>query len=246
MPAGDRLTVFVPSILDLNDIGALLAQIENVTHERLLVTGSEPRVGGRDLVLAHEEEVDVVRRQRVVERRLDRIAGPGRPHQARRDDDGEIGLVLLIALAREQRTEHRHVAEPGHLVLRGGALVLQQAAQREALAVAQLDSRGGAPHDQRRHRIAGDLHGMALVELADLGLDLEIDQSITQHGRSEGEPHAVLLVVDGDGAERLRDQDGEFAARQEARGVARQGHQVRLCETADQALFLERVDGDID
>src|SRR5437879_2120188 len=75
------------SILDLNDIGPLLAHIQHVTDELLLVTGRHPYLGRRDLVLAHEEEVDVVCRQSVVERCLDQIAWPGRPHDARRHDD---------------------------------------------------------------------------------------------------------------------------------------------------------------
>src|SRR5882724_3812761 len=95
------------SVLDLNDIGPLLVQIEDVTHEGPLVTDREARLRWRDLVLAHQKEIDVVCRQGVVERRLDRIARTRRPHQARRDDDGKVGLVLLVLLAREQRAEHR-------------------------------------------------------------------------------------------------------------------------------------------
>src|SRR5436189_2324028 len=68
-----KLSVFafsVPdvSVLDLDDIGPSLAHIENVTDERLLVAEREPHVRRSDLGLAHQEEVDVVRRQRVVER----------------------------------------------------------------------------------------------------------------------------------------------------------------------------------
>src|SRR5262245_33775231 len=82
------------SILDLDDIGALLAYIENVTDKPPLVAGCEPRIGRRDLVLAHQEEIEVVGRQGVVERSLDRVARTGRTHQTGRDDDGEVGLVL--------------------------------------------------------------------------------------------------------------------------------------------------------
>src|SRR4051794_25535402 len=94
------VSVLYISVLDLDDIGPLLAHIQHVTDELLLVTDCKPHLGRRDLVLAHEEEVDVVRGQGVVERRPDQIARPRRPHEARRHDDGEIGLVLLIGLAR--------------------------------------------------------------------------------------------------------------------------------------------------
>ena len=109
---------------------------------------------GSTSALAHQEEVDVVRRQRGVERRLEGVAGPRRAHQARRHDDGEVGFLLLIGRAAEQRAEHRHVAEPGQLLLRGRADALQQAGDHEALAVAQLDRGVGAPHDQRAARDA--------------------------------------------------------------------------------------------
>src|SRR5262245_28737814 len=91
-------------VLADDDIDAsLFWQIEDVADERPLVAKREPRVCWRDLRLAHQEEVDVVRRQSLVERRLDHVAGSGRLDDARRHDDGEIGLVLLIGGAAEQR-----------------------------------------------------------------------------------------------------------------------------------------------
>ena len=66
------------------------------------------------------------------------------------------------------------------------------------------------------------------VDLAHLGLDLEVDQAAAEHGRREGEADAVFLVVDGDLAERAGHRDRIFAAGEEARGVARQRHEVRL------------------
>src|SRR5262249_62167580 len=120
-----------------------------------------------------------------------------------------------------------------------------QAAEREALAVAQLDRSRGPADDERRNGVARDGHGMALIELADFRLDLEIDQAVLQHGRGEGEADTVFLVVDGDRAERLRHQDGIFAASEEAGGVAGQGDEIRLGQAADQAPPLERIDGDV-
>ncbi len=152
----------------------------------------------RYLHLADQEEVGVVGRQRAVERRLDHVARRRRPHEMRRDDDGEIGLVLLVGLRREQRPQHRHAAEPRQLLDLVMVLGLQQAADDEALAVAQFDGGGGAPHDQRRHRnVVGHRHLMGGVDLADLRLDLHVDQAVVEHGRGEGEADAVFLVGDG-------------------------------------------------
>src|SRR5258708_37743190 len=70
-------------VLDRDHIGASFGKIENMTHELLLMADRHPGVGQRYFRLAHEEEVDVVRRQRVVERRLDRVSGTDRPHDVR-------------------------------------------------------------------------------------------------------------------------------------------------------------------
>src|SRR5438067_11310839 len=48
------------SVLDLHDIGTLLAQIENVTDERALMPYRQACVGRRNLRLAHQKEVDVI------------------------------------------------------------------------------------------------------------------------------------------------------------------------------------------
>ena len=57
-------------------------------------TPSTSRAIAGEFGLAHQEQVDVVGRQRLVERRLDDVAGPRRAHQARRDDDGEVGFFF--------------------------------------------------------------------------------------------------------------------------------------------------------
>src|SRR6266545_6296443 len=135
-------------VLDRDDMSASLGQIEDVAAERPLSAGDGTHGRARALALSGQEEVGVVPRQRVVERRLDRVARTRRTYQAGRDDDGEVGLILLVGPAREQLAEHRHVAEPRHLLLVGLADVLQQPADHEALAVAQLDRGAGATHDQ--------------------------------------------------------------------------------------------------
>src|ERR1039458_8213392 len=95
-------------------IGYPLRHIEHVPGEWPVACGGNTSGGGRerarlfprDLGLAEQEEIRVVWRQRVVSRRLDHVARARRTHEMRRDDDGEIGLVLLIGLTGEQRAQH--------------------------------------------------------------------------------------------------------------------------------------------
>ncbi len=78
--------------------------VEGVSCARLLP---------RDLGLPQQEEIDVIRRQGVVGRRLDFIAWPRRAHEVRRDNDGKVCFVLLIGLAGEQRTQHGTLPSQG-------------------------------------------------------------------------------------------------------------------------------------
>src|SRR5580704_13942345 len=73
-----------------------LWKVEDVADIGLLLADGHAGVSRRDLGFAHEKKVDVVRRQRIVERRLNGGSRGDRPHQMRRDDDREIGFVLLI------------------------------------------------------------------------------------------------------------------------------------------------------
>jgi len=78
---------------------------------------------------------------------------------------------------------------------------------------------------QRALGEAGDRESLeadtaAVIQVADLGLDLQADLAVTEHGGHEVELHAELLVLNGDRvpavAARLRDGDRELAASQEA------------------------------
>src|SRR5918994_4343482 len=88
----------VMSVLGGN--GDLPAQVEDVAgrghHE------AAPRgLAERDLLLAREEEIGVARRQGVVERRAQLLAGLRRLHEARRHDDGES--VSFFSKAAERK-----------------------------------------------------------------------------------------------------------------------------------------------
>ena len=67
------------------------------------------------LRLAIEEEVNVVTGKALVERRRQLLPGHGRPDQPWRHDDDEIGFLLLVGGAAEQRAQNRHGADPGKL-----------------------------------------------------------------------------------------------------------------------------------
>src|ERR1700722_12716596 len=184
------------------------------------------------LGLAEQEEVDVVARQAPVERRRELLPRRGRLDEMRRDDDDEIGLVLLIARAREQRAEHRHRAEPGNLAAVAQVVRLQEARDREALPIAQLDGRDRVALDQRRDRGARDRYRIGEIELAHLRRDLEVDEALAEHRRGERQAHAERLELDGRRDDPIRRGGGEryreFAAGEELGGVAGQRHKVRL------------------
>jgi len=58
--------------------------------------------------LAVQEEIDVIGRQTRIERRRQFLTRCGRCDHVRRDDDYQIGLLLLIGRTAEQCPEHGH------------------------------------------------------------------------------------------------------------------------------------------
>src|ERR1035441_4913679 len=153
--ASSAASASVRSMLLDGRIGSLLRQIEHVPGERTAAGVGEAGRGGRecdrlrprDLGLAEQEEVRIVRRQRVVGRCPDHVTRARRTHEMRRDDDDKIGLVLLIGFAGEQRAQYRHAAESGQLIDRVLVVALQQPAEHKTLSIAQLDRGRSAPHE---------------------------------------------------------------------------------------------------
>ena len=92
------------------------------------------------------------------------------------------------------------------------------------------------------------------VDRADFRRDDQVDDAVGKHGRREGQADAERLPFDRDArccrrpaaAAVLGDRDREFAAGEEARGLARQRDQGRLGERRDRALALERVERDVE
>ena len=133
--------------------------------------------------------------------------GPRRAHQTRRDDDDEVGLVLLIGLrwrtARPApaRCRARAAARSGSVLLFCSSPPITKLWPSRSSTVVEARrtiSAGTEMPLPTATRVVG-------VDLADLRLDLEIDQAVAEHGRREGKADAVFLVVDGDLAERTPD-----------------------------------------
>src|SRR4051794_12876029 len=203
-PATSVAATVQPSALvpDVDDIDGSLRQIEHVPSERPVGAQGSAQRGLRDLRLAHQKQVGVIRRQGVVERRLNYVARSSRPHDPWRDDDGKVGLVLLIRGAAEQRAEHRDIPQPRELLQVGLAYGLQQTSDHEALAVTQLNGRVSAPNNERRDgNPVSNQHRMIWIDLAHFRLDHDIDQAILEDRWREGETDTVLLVVDGNRVE---------------------------------------------
>src|SRR6266700_5694218 len=126
----DLIRRMVLSLADVEDVAdrcrtAIDASLEAVLH----------RLG--DFRLAEQKEIRVVCRRGVIERRAQVLVGPGRTHEARRNDDDQISFLLLIRGAARERAKHRHVSQPRQLLLIGRQVVLQQPCDREALSVAK-------------------------------------------------------------------------------------------------------------
>ena len=94
-------------------------------------------------------------------------------------------------------------------------------------------------------------YGLREVELAHRRRQTQIDDAVSQNRRHERQLHAERLVVDGDdrhaaGAPRLHDRYRKFAARQEGGGVTGERNQVRLGQSADEALRFQCRQSDIE
>ena len=80
---------------------------------------------------------------------------------------------------------------------------------------------------------------------ADLGGQVDLDAVAVEHDRGEDQLHAEILVVERDVVVAVEGADGHLAAGEEAGADARERREVRVGEGADEALGLERVDGDV-
>ena len=86
---------------------------ENMAIRALEAAAARHVVGVALLALgiAHQEQVDVIRLKRGIERGRQMLPRTHGPHEMRRDDDDEIGLALLEVGGSKERAEDGHVAQ---------------------------------------------------------------------------------------------------------------------------------------
>src|SRR5215831_4975600 len=193
------------------------------------------------LHLTHQEKINVIAGKVLIEWTRQFLPRHGRSNEMRRHDDHQVRLHLLELLAAEQRAEDRHRADPGKLRDVAPIVSLQQAGDREALAVTQLDRGARLALVDRRDIEAGDGHGPRKVEFAHRRREAQIDDAVFQDRRREGQLHTERLVLDGidrhgTGAPWLYRGHRIFAAGQKRGGIARERNQVGLGQSADQSF----------
>src|SRR5687768_467133 len=88
-------------ILDRDNDASFCLKIEDMTVHRQNASRRDASCVPGNFRLAQQEEIYVVGGQRVIQRRLDSIAGTYRANDARRHDDRKVGFVLLVGCAAE-------------------------------------------------------------------------------------------------------------------------------------------------
>src|SRR5215831_12968231 len=121
---------------------------------------------------------------------------------------------------------------------------LQQAGDREALAITQLDRGARLALVDRRDIEAGYGHGLRKVELAHRRREAQIDDAVVQDRRREGQLHTERLVLDGNdrhgtSAPWLYRGHRIFAAGEKRGGIAGERNQIGLGQTADQSFGFQ-------
>src|SRR4030095_5163491 len=96
-----------------------------------------------------------------------------------RNDDEQLGLVLLKPLALEQVSQDRDVAENGDLGLGLEERLVIQPRDGKALTIPELDLRLGATDDQRGDLESVQHDAVGKIESRNLRLHLQSDDSFT-------------------------------------------------------------------
>src|SRR5215470_20353041 len=90
------------------------------------------------LCSSHQEEIDIVARHPLFERRLQLLAWHRRFHQMGSNDDDQIGLRFLEGSATKEGAQHWDLANPRQLCLVCAVLVVEQASYRKALTIPEF------------------------------------------------------------------------------------------------------------
>src|SRR5262245_45083498 len=196
------------------------------------------------LHLTHQEKINIIARNGVIERSCQSLPGHGRSDEMGRDDDHQVRILRHERLAAEQRAEDRHRANPGKLRDVAPIVRLQQAGDREALAVTQLDCGARLALVERWDVEAVCVHGYRKVELAHRRREAQIDDAVVQDRRRESQLHTERLVLDANdrhatGTPWLYHGYRIFAAGQKRGGIARERDQIGLGQSADQSFRFQ-------
>src|SRR5215831_3378754 len=228
-------TTTIRSTLDGVTLGSLfrgnVALPERALHD--LAHGGNARDEGELLLLLLPQLEE--RSGLGCERRADRIG----LHELDGDKEQQLGLVVLEARAAEQRAQDRNVPEDGDLRDLLPHLVVDQAGDGEGLSVLEADVGRRLILAQHGDRESCGDETLAEVEARDFGPDLEVDGVPVDDHRSEQDPDAELLELDGDPVVLLRDRVRELTAGEKLGLAAAVGDQVRLRQRAEQIPLRE-------
>src|SRR5688572_30687214 len=119
-------------------------------------------------------------------------------YEPRRAEHDQLGLVPLIADRTEQRADHRQIAKQRRDRLVSSDAIIQETANRERLAILQLNGRR-----KPARATAGDAEALrddrvGEVDVADLRAELQTNTPVTEHDREEVQLHTELAEFDRD------------------------------------------------
>jgi hypothetical protein len=148
--------------------------------------------------LVHEEEFRFRRLPESIQRRRQHVRMRRRLNEPRRHDDDQFALIALVTFGREQRPQHRHIAEPRRLPDIVGIIVLQQTRDGKA-----CPSRSSIVVSARRTEIPGISMLAARMPLLrsraeTSGRTRRLTSPSPKHGRGEIQPDTELLEFHGD------------------------------------------------
>src|ERR1700683_3401035 len=183
-----------------------------------------------------------------VSRQLRFLADPKRMHDVRSDDHDQLVLTLLKRFAAEELADDRKIAKHRHLIDNLAHLIVHETCDSKTLPVGQFHFRVNAASGKRRDEETGKGNCVREIKGAHFRAHMQVDTIAFREGGSKRELHAVFTELNRDrrhraGRAALNDRERKLAAGQEARFFAGFGKKVRLSKHLEQALLLERLDG---
>ena len=166
----------------------------------------------------------------------------GRVQDVRCYQDQQLGPLLPLAPALEERPQDRDVAEDGDLVDRLFDAAVEQAADGQRLAVGQLDLRVHPPSPEARNQESGNGQAVGEVQRRHLWRHAQPDVAGIGDGRNEVQPNPELLPHDRDrvAVAALDSRKRELTAGQKRRFLAFARDEVRFRQASEVSGALEQ------